>query len=275
VATRQAETNFALSFAPVTVSFDPDAFDLALASQGVKYVHYRSFKCPVGLTDRFDQRATHDDHSGCSNGHQYVRAGIVTGIFTSNNMKSDQSDIGLLDGSTVQVTLPRTYDDCDGEVMVSPFDRFYLCEENVTVPHQQLVEAHITGTDKLSFPAVKVYDAMDSAGKKYGPDDFSIDNLGRIVWKGGGPGFNEQLQKGNVYSIRYTYRPFWYVDRLIHEVRIAQVDTGVERQTIRMPQSFSLNREYVYEKARKDTLAPNPDDPRQVKSPRQGVFAPR
>ena len=64
-----AETNLAFQFAPISVSFDPDAFDDALRAQGVQYVHWRAMRCPVGLTDRYSERRVHDDHSGCSNGH--------------------------------------------------------------------------------------------------------------------------------------------------------------------------------------------------------------
>lgn len=275
MSARKPESNLAFSFAAISVSFDPDAFDQALRDHGVKFIHWRAMPCPVGLIDRYDQRRVHEDHSGCSNGQIYTLAGLVTGIFTGNTKKDDQNEIGVLDSATVQVTLPRTYDDCDDEIMIAPYDRFYLKEESVTVPHKQLVETHITGKDKLSFPVVKVYDLMDAHGKRYGANDFTVDPQGRISWDGAGPGFDAQLKRGVIYSIRYTYRPYFYVDRVLHEVRVAQVEDGLERKTIRMPQSFVLQREHIFEKADKDPLAPNPNDPRQVKGPAQGILGPR
>jgi hypothetical protein len=273
---KKTEGNIAFSFSLISVSFDPLAFDAALRSHGVKFIHWRAMGCPVGMTDQYSTRQTHEDHSGCANGHIYTRAGSVTGIFTGNDAKSSQNEIGLLDGSSVQVTLPRTYDDSDEEVMVAPFDRFYLAEEAITVPHKQFVEASITGKDRLSFPAVRILDTIDSHGTRYGADDFSVDGNGQIVWKGGGPGYDAELKKGTVYSIRFTYRPYWYCSRVIHQVRVAKVDTGTERKVTRMPQSFVLQREYVFEgKEEKDEQAPNPDSPRQAKAPRQGVFSPR
>lgn len=275
MAAKRADSNLAFTFAPISVSFDADAFDVALREHGVTFVHWRSMQCPVGMIDQFDSRRVHEDHAGCSNGHIYTRAGLVTGIFTGNDDKISQNDVGLLDGSTVQVTLPRTYDDSEEEVMVAPFDRFYLMEENVTVPHKQYAEAHVTGTDKLSYPAARVLDLIDAHGKRYGSGEFSIDSHGRIVWIGSGPGFDAAASKGTIYSVRYTYRPYWYCSRVIHQVRIAQIETPLAREVQRMPQSFVLQREYVFEKEDKDELAPNPDNPRQVKGPRQGIFGPR
>lgn len=274
MSARKPESNLAFSFAAISVSFDAEAFDMALRDHGVKLVHWRAMPCPVGLIDRHDQRRVHEDHSGCSNGFIYTKAGTATGIFTGNTKKDDQSDIGVLDSSTVQVTLPRTYDECDEEVMIAPFDRFYMDEKSITVPHKQLVEAHVTGRDKLSFPVVRVYDVIDANGKSYGDDDFSIDQTGRIVWNNGPP-YLAAEKHGTIYSIRYTYRPYFYVERVLHEVRVAQVEVGMERKVIRMPQSFVLQREYIFEKADKDPLAPNPNDPRQVKGPAEGIFGPR
>lgn len=268
--------NFAFDFEKRSVSFDPDAFDDALRSQGAQYVHFRALRCPVGLTDKYSERRVHEDHAGCSNGFVYTKAGVVTGILTGNDSKWNNSDPGMLDGSTFQATIPRTYDDCpDKECQVAPYDRFYLLDEAILVPHSQLVEAHVTGKDKLSFPVVAVDDVIDANGKRYGGDDFQISPEGQIVWVGARPGYDAQLDRGVIYSIRYTYRPFYVVDRLIHQIRIAQVETPLERKTIRMPQSFVLMREYVGEREEKDDQAPNPESQAQQKGPRQGVFGPR
>ncbi len=263
----------------LAVSFDPSAFDDAIRSQGVQLVHYRAMKCPVGLIDRYDSRRPHDDHSGCSNGMIYTKAGTITCLFTGASEEMKQNDVGLLDGSTVQVTAPRFYDDSTEEVQIQYFDRLYLAEEAVTVPHFQLAEAHISGKEKLSFPVVKVMDIMDAAGRRYSPGDYSVGD-GMIIWTGSGPGFDAERNKGIIFACRFTYRPYFYVSRVIHQVRVAQVDTALERITMRMPQQFLLSREYVFEKSDNDDEAqPDSGDPqekaRQVRGPRSGSFGPR
>jgi hypothetical protein len=255
------------------VAFDADAFDTSIRSQGVPFTHWRAMRCPVGLVDRYDDRRPHDDHSGCSNGFIYTNAGTVTALFVNSGSKADQQDIGVLDGSTVQVTLPRFYDDTDEEVQVVNYDRFYV-PDTILVPTWQLVETSPLGRDKLSFPAIGVVDLMDSTGKRYASTDFSIQN-GQIVWvNGAGPGYDLEQGKGIIYSIRYTYRPYFYVQRMIHQVRIAQVETLLERSVMRMPQEVVLQREYIAEKEDNDDRAP-PGSGRQVKGPRDGIFPPR
>ncbi len=257
------------------ISFDPEAFDTAIRSQGVQLIHYRAMRCPVGIIDQYDQRKPHDDHSGCSNGFIYTEAGRVTAMFTGVTEEMRQLDMGLLDGSTVQVTVPRFYDDTEDElVRVAPFDRLYLAQEEVTVVHWQLAEAHVTGREKLSFPVVRVLDLMDANGRRYGDDDYRIEN-GQIVWVGAQPGFDAARNKGTIFSVRYEYRPYFYVTRMMHETRVAQVDTPLERKVLRMPQAFLLTREFSFEKEDKDEFAEDASSARQVKGPRDGAFGPR
>lgn len=271
---QKASGNIPLQFTYVTISFDPDEFDVAIRSQGVNFVHFRAMRCPVGMTDRDGTRRSGEDHSGCSNGFIYTKAGDVTALFTSNDNKQDQADVGLIDGSTVQITTPRTYNDSDVEIQVAPFDRFYLNEEAVTVPHWELVEASPTGKDRLSFPIVNILDVVDSHGKRYGVADYSVVD-GQLIWIGDRPGYNATLLKGDVYSIRYSYRPYWYVTRVMHQVRIARVETALEAGLlVRMPQQFVLKREVNFEKEDRDTQAPDSASPRQVQGPRKGAYSP-
>lgn len=275
----RVQGNVALAFPVQAVSFDPSAFDEAIHSQGVKLTHWRGQRCPVGMTDKYDHRRPHDDHSGCSNGFIYTKAGTVTALFTGNSYEERQQDVGLLDGSTVQVTTPRFYDE-GPEVRITVFDRLYLKEEGITVEHWELVEAHVTGRDKLKFPVVKVVDVIDANNRRYDPGDYTVEN-GQLVWtNGGGPGFNAQLNKGVIYSVRYEYVPYFYIQRIAHQVRVAQVETQLERVVMRMPQSMTISREYVFEKSDNDDQAELDSSDvqnalRQVKGPREGQYGPR
>lgn len=272
--------NTAFVFPQQALSFDPDAFDVAVESQGVELVHFRAMRCPVGMVDRYDSRRPCDDHQGCSNGFIYTFAGTVQGLFTSVTGSRDPNDIGMLDGSTVQVTTPRFYDDGETElgkeIYVVPFDRFYLKEDQVLVEHWQLVEHHVTGKDKLSFPVVDVVDLVDAKGKRY-TQGVEYDVVGgQIVWSDSlGPGFDVDANKGVIYTIRYRMRPFWYVSRVNHQVRVGQIETIEERKLIRFPQSFTLVREQVFEKQDNDKESIDKDSPRQVKGPADSSFGPR
>ena len=263
-----------IEFTDRSVLFSADAFDRSINSHGVKLIHYRALKCPIGMIDRFSVRRPDHHHINCSNGFIYTRAGSVKALFINSGNKMDQWDGGILDGSRATVSTPRTYDDSEGEIQVVPFDRFFLDEEDLLVPHMQLVEYHVTGHDRLSFPVVKVVDLIDSKGITYCPDDYTIEN-GQIVWGSKSPGYNPDLNVGNIYSIRYLYRPYFYVDNVMHQTRSITVDTGLETKNVRGPQEFSLVREKVFEKEQKDDEAPDPNSARQVKGPRSTPMGPR
>lgn len=257
------------------VSFDVDAFDQALRSQGVTFIHWRAMRCPVGMIDEHDTRRVHEDHSGCSNGFLYTKAGEITCLFSGNSTQTSFGETGMMDGSTVSVTLPRHYDNSNEPVYIAPFDRLYLSEEAIIVPDWQLVRHDPTGRDKLNFLAVAVQDLVDARGVRYSPPDFEV-RQGRINWLGNRPGVDPETGRGVIYAIRYLYRPYWYVKHLIHEVRVSQAEnpyTGV-REINRMPQAITLQREYVFEKNERDAQAQDQD--RQVKPPDPGQrFGPR
>lgn len=264
------------------VSFDPEAFDTAVAGHGVTFVHYRAMRCPGGMIDSSDIRKPHEDHADCSNGFVYTKAGEMTGLFTSNGLYVQYEDVGYLDSSTVQVTLPRTYDGTNTPVDVAVFDRLYLKDERITVPHWQLFEAHQTGRERLDFPAVSITDLMDSDAVRYAPGDYQLAN-GQIVWAGQKrPKHSLQHQRGQVCAVRYRYRPYWYVQRVLHQTRVVQAEnfeTG-ERITHLMPQAFMLQREYVFEKKDKTPGATDPQSPAfndqaTDRSPGRGSFGPR
>ncbi len=265
---------YATDLPNAAVSFDVEQFDNALRSQGVTFIHWRAMRCPVGMTDEFDTRRPHEDHSGCSNGFLYTKAGEITCLFTGNSTQATISEVGVMDGSTVSVTMPRFYDGTETPVYIAPFDRLFLYEEKIVVPNWQLFKTNGT-KDKLNFLAVTVQDLVDSQNRRYELGDFEIQG-GQIAWiSNTRPGLDPETGKGLVCSVRYTYRPYWYVKHLVHEVRVSQAEnpyTGI-REVNRMPQAIVLQREYIFEKNERDELAPDKD--RQVKPPDGPRFGPR
>lgn len=270
-------TDIPTTIPPERISFDNDAFDEMLRSQGVKLVHYQAMRCPVGMTNLDDNRRPHEDHAGCSNGFIYQKMGTITALFIGNSKHKNPSDLGYWDGSTVQVSFPRYYDQADNcpadervEIFVAPFDRFYLYESSILVPTWQLFLHHESGLDRVKYPPVKVQSLMDAAGIKYTENvDFQVSGT-QLKWIGRQPaeqmdvgpglipgtdladisGINVQNSgdptRGSVCSIRYLYQPFWYVGQIIHEIRVTQETNFLgDRSLKRAPQQAMLHREYV------------------------------
>lgn len=263
------------------ITFDIEAFDELVRRQGVTLVHWRAMRCPVGMIDEHDTRRPHEDHSGCSNGFLYTRAGEATCLFTGNGTSTNPMETGLGEASTVSVTPPRFYDGKTERLHVAPFDRMYLAEESIIVVNWQTYRHNPSGTDQLAFPVVNVWDLIDSNGVRYTLGDFEIVG-GKIHWVGNRPGLDPETGKGLVCSIRYGYRPFWYVKHLVHEVRVSQAEnpqTG-QREVARLPYALVMNREYVSLKEDNDELATpkaKPENNRQVLPPEgnSSRFGPR
>lgn len=259
----------------VSTAFEVAAFQGAIKAHGVKMVHYRGIRNPVGMIDKYDPRRPDSDNSGASNGMIYTKAGCFSALFIGNSKNVKAMEGGMLNAATAQITPTIKYDHPDEDVYLSPMDRIYLAEESILVPHQQLVEAHETGYDKLQFPVVKVLALIDANGKKYTESDYSIQN-GQIHWcDGAGPSINPETGIGRIYSIKFLYRPYWYIDRLLHEIRVAQFKNPItgEHGLVKMNQSAIVQREYIFENEANDDLA-EPSE-RQVKGPRDGGFGPR
>jgi len=247
----KATTQIISLFPDVDVSYDPEAFDELLRSQGVTMVHFRALRCPIGMVDRFDDKHPNDDGKdhGCSNGFIYKEAGKISGFFHNNSQRPTFIDEGILDSSSAGFTVPRFYDGTKEPVLLAPFDRLFLSDCEARVVTWEAVNTSQTGTDRLQYKVLSVEHAIDSRGKEYrlGPD-FKIVN-GNIAWKTNkGPGFDSRNGKGVVYSIRYRYQPHWYIKELMHEIRVAQVtdQATFERKVERMPYAVQLQREYAF-----------------------------
>lgn len=269
---QQPESNYPILLRDEATSFDPEAFDNLIHEQGVTFVHWRAMACPLGMVDPDDDRHPHEEHAGCSNGFLYTLAGKMTCGFVGNSKDSRLTDMGRMDGSSAQIVLPRFYDQDSPQsslvpVEVAPFDRLYLDEDAITVPTWQRFATAEDGHDRLEFPAVSVTDLIDSTGNRYSQDvDFHI-REGVVIWGSRRPGVDVKTGKGVVCSVRYRYRPFFYVSKLLHEVRVGPVAdpyTG-ERSMVRFPQSAMIQRETFFKKDQKNAL--NPNNPRTVDAP--------
>lgn len=279
-----ARENIHSELPQVDITFDLEAFNDAIRSQGVKLVHYRAMRCPVGMIDLDDNRRPHPHHESCFNGFIYDKVDCITGLMTGNNKKKSLEDVGFVDFSSVQATFPQTYDDSEKKLIIAPFDRFYLSEESANVVMWQLFRHHETGIDRLKYPVACVQGPIvDSRGERYDENvDFTVQS-GQIKWIGRrpapeidvGPGMGNGFgtDRGAVCSIRYTYRPYWYVGAIPHELRFGQVQEGFERHPVRAPQMCVLHREYVPQNTEQEAATPTTSEElRKVMAPMYGGF---
>lgn len=231
-------------------SFDKDAFDHLIRSQGVKMVHYRAIPDPRGLSARGDNHGTGTNRQSID-GYLYKEAGEVTCFLSSNSNTPRAAESSILEHATAYITAPDFYDDKpDCPVLLSSWDRFYLKDIEIRSVTSQEIEASQTGTDILQFPATCVEHIIDAHGIEYAEGkDFEITPEGHIRWIGQNrPGFDPVVGRGRVYAIRFRYTPFFVVNRLLHEIRVSQVtnpSTG-KRSLERMPYQVQVVREYIF-----------------------------
>lgn len=271
------DENLQLDLPAYAIGFDAEAFDALIRSQGVEMVHYIALGCPVGEVDPHDSRRPHEHHEPCSNGFIYIKAGTVTCSFIGNGGGFRLFDVGRFEGGDANLSIPRFYDDGDqGPVQMASFDRLYLAEEAITVDNWEKILTSATGVDRLQFPATSVFIVVGPDGRRYKQGEHFTVKDGQIHWmEGRGPGIDPRTGKGLTCSVRYSYRPFWYVKRFLHEVRVSQVeDLEGNRSTIRMPQAVVVQREIHFQKQQADELAPNTEN-RQNPGPPSGGFGPR
>lgn len=273
--------NYPTSLPPgEAVTLDPEAIDDLIRSQGVLFEHFESVRCPVGLIDKYDTMRRPHDHSGtrCSNGFLYERVGSFQGLLTGNSLNYEFKDQGGFDSSTAQLTAPRFYAPELGQdnkrVYLAPYDRLYYADENLLVTNWELVEASPTGLDRLLFPAVEITRIVDSQNISYCLGDYQIVE-GNVKWIGSRqPGQDPETGKGRVYSVRYRYRPFWVVRVLGHELRTVNADdplTG-ERKALKMQQSATLQREFLFVGSEERQTPPDASSARAAREPEDGGF---
>jgi hypothetical protein len=161
----------------------------------------------------------------------------------------------------------------------SPGDRMYVRESAALVVASQRFQAHETGIDRLNFPAIEVEHLIDYQGTEYVEGtDFVLEG-GRIKWIGTHrPQRPSGSTHGAVCAVRYRYIPFWYVQSLLHELRLVQVTNPVsgERSVRRVAPQLLLQRENIYEGSQdNDPQSAGQEPGRQSKTPASGSFGPR
>lgn len=260
------------------ISFDPEAFDNLIKSQGARLIHYRAIPDPRGMTSRGD---THDTLGirDSVDGFIYKEAGCITVFFQNNPNSSDITERGMLEVASAYISIPRNYENSNEPVLIDKFDRFFLKDIEIRVVTKQYLEASDTNIDRLQYPATCVEYIVDTNGVWYHEHtDFEIDKDGNIQWVGQNrPGYNPKTGRGTVYSIRYRYTPFFVADHLVHEIRVAQVTNQAtfERSLERMPYQVFIMREKVFQDRNRDSNKKVQPPRAQQAPPSGGTLGPK
>lgn len=250
------DASFPLLQPPRQPQFDLRGFDEAIYNKGVRLAHYRAMPCPGGLDSRTDARRPHPDHLGCSGGFLFSLVGTCRALFTSNSTSQRGTEPGIVGSSSGSVTFARFYDeDPSARVRVCQYDRLYLPDEAVLAESWELFD-HIPGRpDRLTYPVLAVVgEVVDRFGTKYLPGDFSVVD-GNLAWGGREPPMGPD-GRGTVCSVRYTYRPYWYVQYMSHDLRLVtqarlQPDGGTQ-QVVDVYQAAQVQREYFFRSEDRD-----------------------
>lgn len=235
------------------VKFNLETQEAFAKSRGVTFVHWAAMPSPIGLKDRGDYRRPDSLDTIAENGFIYKKIGEFVGTIVGNS-KSHQiggaAEGGIYDNSTARIVIPKTYDKaCTKKTDISllPGDRIYAKDIILKVDNYQRASYNPKGSDYLQFPAICVDFLEDSNGNEYEQNKhFNIDKNGNINWIIGknNPGIDPETGKGRVYSIRYTYNAYWYIQHLINEIRTTNTNTADE--PARLPYHAVIQREYVY-----------------------------
>lgn len=240
----------------VQQSFDLKKQDEFATSFAIDFTHFKATPSPIGKNDRGDYRRSDGVDTITSNGMIYRCAGKFSATMTDNSRSQKQGIGGTLDPSQSKLVMPRFYNKdglSDGKrIYLAPGDRLYISDPNadVKVANYQEMDYEPDSDNVPMFPIAEIeIPPLDSRNIEYIQGvDFCVTKDGNIRWIVGGknPGIDPNTGKGRIYSIRYLYNAYWYIETLLKEVRITNVTTGLNRVPERMPYHAIIVREYIY-----------------------------
>lgn len=214
---------------------DAAAENLHIANQGIKFDHYMCIPDPLFQHEAGDVRHSfgyedgnaqfvENDRFQRENGFIYVKRGQIYGTFMGNAKDFKAIAAGLYGASGATISMNRYYRDTTEKINVSENDKLIPCElssEFFSVNWQKFTH-NPTGIDRLQFKACEILFLIDSDGVVYTQGrDYNLVN-GYIQWIDGGdrPGLDKLTSKGKVCAIRYTYKPYYYIKTVMHDIRI-------------------------------------------------------
>lgn len=214
-----------------TVRTDFSAFNNLIVNTGIVFQHWKAMPCVLGVNDTGDihhsHDHTHDEGVYCENGYIYFLAGEVYGTFTANSKSNFSISAGYVANAPSFITFNRFYKNTDKLASFSEWDKLIPCNcanfnDEVFTTNFQTFQHNTTGIDRLQFKAIEVESLMDSNGKFYQDNTDFILQDGQIRWLESGvrPGLDPLTGSGRICSIRYKYKPFYYIASVTHDIRL-------------------------------------------------------
>jgi len=242
------------------VLMNPSLFENTIKSHGVALIQSRPMQCP-NVKDLAG--GDHDPSCEiCSNGYIYYGHKEFTGVFMGNSIQRQFQMSGTFDFDQASIIMPAK--NADGtDFDVNMFDRIEMPGNEVR--YFQRVEHSQTGRDRLHFPATRV-DKLITADLRIFTSgvDFQVTNEGRIQWLPGGdrPGYNLDIDRGEIYSVTYYCRPVFTVISLPHQLRVTKAMKNGVAVEERFPQLAVCRKDFFPHDNYDRTGADNSQEPR-------------
>lgn len=263
------------------IKFNLEAQEQFGNDKGIVFEHYAAIPSTIGKKSKGDYRRPDSLDTISDNGFLYKKVGEFVGTIVSNSKNHSFEEGGLFDASSARLVLPKYYKETESgekkEIALLPGDRIYAKDIEVRVPNYQQVEYRPNSVDVLQFPVKSVELLTDSRNIDYVQGrHFKITDEGNIKWLDGqkNPGVDTETGLGRLYSVRYTYIAFWYIERLINEIRITNMSDSSE--PARLPYHVMIQREYVYHNKlngdkKKEIANKKKKTPRKTKKPAEKI----
>lgn len=246
---------------------DPKAFEELIKNRGLRWQHFKATQCPN--VDDLENNQHDPNCRRCENGMLYYGGAIIHGIFQQNKLERMYEVQGIWDIGEAVVTFSAYADDLAGvpgkgaAVDLQHFDKLVCLDYQFR--WQELIEHSPMGIDRLRYPALNV-EFLSTKQKEYKiNEDFIIDENGYIKWTTTNrPDYNQDTQRGEVYTVAYCARPVFYVVQLLHEIRATKAlnrETN-EVEAIRLPQMVLIRRDYLFKHPADDKGEPDTQFPR-------------
>jgi hypothetical protein len=194
--------------------------------------HYIAIPNPIYEVNLGDLRRTfpEKDFKGdkqfdfVENGFLYKFAGQVWAIFQGNNKKFADISSGLYGQSGAFATFNRYYRSSNKYVSLAEYDKLIPCisgKEFFSVNHEK-TQVNLTGINRLQFKATEIEMVVDSSGRIYyeGIEFNLVDGYIKWIDNTDRPSLDPNSGKGRVMSVRYRYKPTFYVKMLAHDIRM-------------------------------------------------------
>jgi hypothetical protein len=216
-----------------------DAENNFISGLGILFDHYIAIPNVLWEDTQGDIRRSFGEEGGnqfgldqkfafIENNFVYKYAGQVWGIFQGNTKDFRDLANGLYSESGAFVTFNRYYRNCDKYITMAEFDKLIPSvsgEQFFSVNWEKTV-ANSVGRNRLQYRAVKITNVIDTRGVEYVEGKDFVNDCGDLVWlntpDASRPGINPKTGKGYLIAVRYTYKPWFYVKFLAHDVRISR-----------------------------------------------------